>query len=111
MTGCFGGYDEKLVFIKKDNKVKVFYRRSNFPGLDFETVLSDSTFSRIYNSFIINANKLFPVEVKGMVSIGPLSTTTFSTYIRKGNVVYSLPPLSDFSEYNRLKERVGIRLE
>jgi hypothetical protein len=110
VIGCFGGYTEKTVLLKRGKEVKISYKRNNMPDLDFETIIPDSLFNIHFNSFVIKAKKIFPVKSGGF-TILHFSTTTIDTYIRKGNTVYVLPDLYDWKGYYNFKKSIGIKVD
>jgi hypothetical protein len=110
VVGCFGGYTEKTVLLKSDKGVKINYKRNNTPDLDLETVIPDSIFNRIFNSFVIKAKKIFPDKAGGLTFLH-MSTTSIDTYIRKGNTIYVLPDLYDWKGYDEFKKSIGIRVD
>ncbi len=109
VSGCFGGYYEKIVIQKDDKFYYVNYRRNNSPELNYKTIIADSLFNRHYNLFISKANKLFPTKFDGWI-VENLSTTSIDTYIRVGNIIYELPDIYDWKGYEEFKKSIGINI-
>jgi hypothetical protein len=107
MRGCFAGSTEKIIITRLTNVRQIIYRENYNTAADYSINIPDSAFSKSFRKFIINTQKRFQASSDGWSGLNS-STTRYSTFIRKGAIIYEIPDFNDWEDYDNFKRAIGI---
>jgi len=106
VSGCYVQLSEKLVLLKKDDKIHIAYFRLNNHWANYKySLVKDTLYNLYFRRFMFECRQQYGAPLEKILN----STTSHKMYIRKGNKYYEIPDVTDWTGFNNLLKDLGVR--